>query len=192
MTELTGLVLAGGRSTRMGTDKATLTVNGERLVDRAVRVLATCCVDVLVAPGPDRALSVDGAAVVADASGAGPLAGIVAGLQQAATPLVAVVAVDMPHASAAVMRALAGVWDGEAAVVPVVRGRVQPLHAVYAVAWAERYAALLAGGERSVRRALQVLDARTVDAAVWAAADPTGGFAVNLNTPADIADFSGR
>lgn len=187
MRELTGLVLAGGQSTRMGTDKAMLTVGGERLVDRAVHVLSQCCREVLIAPGHPRALSVEGATPVADATGAGPLAGIVAGLQQARTELLAVVAVDMPQASAGVLQALAAVWEAEAAVVPVVEERLHPLHAVYAVSWTEQYEAVLAAGERSVRRALQTLGARTAAADVWGVADPTGSFAVNLNTIQDLA-----
>lgn len=189
MTELTGLVLAGGGGTRMGRDKASMTVGGQRLVDRAVRCLAGCCVEVLVAPGPTRPLQVAGARGITDAPGTGPLAGIVAGLQQARTPLLAVIAVDMPRADPAVLRALAEVWEGEAAVVPVVDGELQPLHAVYAVSWTQRYAHLLEAGERSARRATQTLAARTAGAEVWGAADATGGFAVNLNTPGDAAVF---
>lgn len=186
MTELTGLVLAGGTASRMGHDKATMTVAGQRLVDRAVQCLGECCGEVLVAPGTARPLDVVGARMVADAPGEGPLAGIVGALRHARTPLLAVIAVDMPRANAGVLRALAGVWDGEAAVVPLVDGELQPLHAVYAAAWTARYEGLLAAGERSARRAVRSLAARTAGADVWGAADETGGFATNLNTPQDV------
>ena len=187
---MTGLVLAGGASTRMGRDKATLELDGQRLVDRAVRGLAECCAEVLVAPGPARPLTVAGAETVADAPGEGPLAGIVAGLEAAGAPLVAVIAVDLPRASAAVLRALAATWDAEAAVVPLVEGKLQPLHAVYAVSWTHCFAQLLAGGERSVRRALQTLGPRTAATDVWGAADPTEGFAMNLNSVEDLAAYT--
>lgn len=184
---MTGLVLAGGGGRRMGRDKATMMVDDERLVDRAVRRLADCCEDVLVAPGHRRPLEVAGARTIADAPGEGPLAGIVGGLQQAQTELLAVIAVDMPHASAAVLRALAATWAGEAAVVPVVGGTAQPLHAVYAVSWTDRFAALLDAGEPSAVRVLELLGAQPADATIWGAADPAGDFAANLNTPDDLA-----
>jgi molybdopterin-guanine dinucleotide biosynthesis protein A len=183
---LTGLVLAGGASTRMGRDKATIVVDGERLVDRAVRRLGACCTQVLLAPGSARPLEVSGARSIPDAPGEGPLAGIVAALQVAPTELVAVVAVDMPHVNADVLRALAACWDSEPGVAPRVNGVVQPLHAVYATAWVDSFAALLRGGERSPRRALQILGARIAGPDVWAAQDPTGRFVVNLNAAEDL------
>lgn len=189
---MTGLVLAGGTSTRMGRDKALLEVDGERLVDRAVRCLGQCCAEVLVAPGPARPLTVARTRTIADAPGQGPLAGIVAGLEVATTPLLAVVAADMPAVSAAVLRALAAAWQGEAGVAARVDGVVQPLHALYATAWAPQYAQLLAAGEHSPRRALLALHGRIVSDPVWRVIDPQGSFVANLNSPAHVADFSGR
>lgn len=171
---LTGLVLAGGQSRRMGVDKATLLIDGRRLVDRAVFTLAEVCDEVLVASGTR---TVEGLAVeqVHD-DGSGPLAGIVAGLRRCTTALLAVLAVDMPAASAEAFRTLAAQWDGEAAVAPTVGGVVQPLHAVYAKAASGEFAALLAAGERSPTRALERLGALIVDAGA-------AGFALNLNWP---------
>jgi molybdopterin-guanine dinucleotide biosynthesis protein A len=187
--QLAGVVLAGGGSRRMGRDKATIVVAGQRLVDRAVAVLGQCCDDVMVAAG-SRPLAVAGARSISDApSGEGPLAGIVGALGAASAPLLAVIAVDMPNASAPVLQALAGVWDGEPAVVPDVGGHLQPLHAVYAVAWTARLAALLAAGERSPQAALTALGARIAGLEVWGGLDPTGSFATNVNLPQDLAGF---
>lgn len=75
---LTGVVLAGGRSTRFGRDKAAFEFEGARLVDRVGGVLATVCEEVIVASGDGRRL--DGLAwrQVEDAvADAGPIAGIV-------------------------------------------------------------------------------------------------------------------
>ena len=92
--DLTGLVLAGGRSRRMGTDKALLTVDGRPLVSHVATRLATLCPTVLVAPGPRRLLQVVWPQDDDRIAGAGPLAGILGGLAAATTPLVAVVAAD--------------------------------------------------------------------------------------------------
>lgn len=182
---LTGLVLAGGASRRMGRDKARLRLDGERLVDRACRRLYAECDRVLVAPGdhPDLARCADDA--VRDVvPGGGPLAGIVAGLEAAATPLVAVAAVDQPDLSPAVLRRLADRWSGAHALVPEVGGRLQPLHAVWSVHAHESARAALVEGERSPTRLLARLDVVVARAGVWGDLAPDGGFAASLNDPA--------
>lgn len=171
---MSGVVLAGGASRRMGSDKALLAVDGERLVDRAVRVLRACCDDVIVAAGPSRRLGGLGVPQTRD-GGRGPLDGIVAGLEAAEHELVAVLAVDLPAADADVFTRLAGAWCGQAAVVPRVDGRLQPLHGVWARASAPALRARLAAGQRGVVAACEALGAHVVDVA--------GTFARNLNRP---------
>ena len=205
---MSGLVLAGGASRRMGRDKAQILFGSEPLVLRAVRRLAQVCVDVVVASGDGHRLDHLGVTQVADVMrGAGPLAGIAAGLESARHDLVAVVAVDMPSTSPAVLALLADLWRGEAAVVPIVEGRWEPLHAVWARSAAPGIAACLRAGERRVMRVLTTLGARSVSEAEWEAAEAgeatepngasglpepsrpcprKGSFAANLNAPMDL------
>lgn len=182
---MTGLVLAGGRSSRMGMDKALLRVHGHRLVDIAIDRLREVCERVLVVRGSRR---IEGLQVeqLSDAGG-GPLVGIVAGLRAATTDLVAVIGVDMPRADPAVLRTLSQLWEGGPAAAPVVGGAVQPLHAVYATAWTSRFAALVAAGERSPRRALAVLEAQLVDDSAWGPVAATADFTRSVNSPEDLA-----
>jgi molybdopterin-guanine dinucleotide biosynthesis protein A len=182
-TDLTGLVLAGGRSRRMGTDKALLTVDGRPLVSHVAARLATSCPTVLVAPGPRRLLQVVWQQVDDRVAGAGPLAGILGGLAAAKTPLVAVVAVDMPQADPGLLIDLANAWNGHAAVVPVHDGRPQPLHAVYATSALRRFAAVFDAGERSPTRALARVDALLLPVR------STGRWARDLDTREDLARF---
>jgi molybdopterin-guanine dinucleotide biosynthesis protein A len=184
---MSGLVLAGGASRRMGRDKAQIVLEGEPLAVRAFRTLAKVCSDVVVASGDGHRLDHLGLPQVADLiPDAGPLSGVAAGLETARHDLVAVVAVDMPSASPAVLALLAGLWQGEAAVVPVVQGRWEPLHAVWARSAASGVAACLAAGDRKVMRVLTTLGVRLVEEGDWAAAEPTGTFAANLNVPMDL------
>ena len=185
--DLTGLLLAGGASTRMGTDKAALLVEGEPLARRVAGVLAATCAGVVVASGDGRRLEWLGFPQVADLEpAAGPLAGLVPGLEAAATPLVAVLAVDMPDASSAVLGLLAARIGGHDAAVPRTERGLEPLHAVYATSAAGRLRVAFDSGERSVVRALNGLDVVVVQQDEWAAADPTGRFARNLNRPEDL------
>jgi molybdenum cofactor guanylyltransferase len=192
--ELTGVLLAGGSSSRMGTDKAGLVLPGEPagapLARRVANLLRQACGEVLVASGDGRRLDWLGLPQVADEMpGAGPLAGIVAGLAGASTDLVAVVAVDMPFASPAVLRLLAKQWHGQDAVVPRSEAGLEPLHAIYVRSAEPLLRKALESGERSVRRALGRMDVLVVQPDEWRAADPSGRFAWNVNTPEDLASL---
>lgn len=178
--DLTGLVLAGGAGRRIGRDKAAIEVDGQSLLARVAGRLATRCPTVLVAGG-DRALPAGPWRPIDDRpGGGGPLAGLLGALAVAETPLVAVVAVDMPHADPAVLAALADAWQGEAAVVPVAAGRPQPLHAVYATAGLPRLASLFDAGARSVTDVVR----RTT--AAWVPVVGPARWAENINTPDDL------
>ncbi|MFN2556188.1 MAG: molybdenum cofactor guanylyltransferase [Nitriliruptorales bacterium] len=184
---LTGLVLAGGRGRRLGRDKAFVEFDGEPLVVRAARLLGECCPEVFVASGDGKRLGEIPWEQLPDAvEDGGPLAGILAGLERAATPLVAVVAVDLPYLNPEILLRLAGEWRGEAAVVPLVSGRVHPLHGVYATQAAPRLRRLLLAGRRAVIRALSELGARVVGEEGWADLDPSGSFVYNINRPEDL------
>src|SRR5438105_3450253 len=132
--DLSGVVLCGGAGRRLGMDKALFPFDGVPLVVRAVRLLATFVTDVMVASGPARRLdeALDGTPYreIDDAvtPGGGPLGGILAGLEAARHERVAVLAVDMPFASAAVFRLLAGLVGDQVAAVPVTDDGSQPLH----------------------------------------------------------------
>jgi molybdopterin-guanine dinucleotide biosynthesis protein A len=117
---------------------------------------------------------------------AGPLAGLVAGLERAAHPLVAAVAVDMPFASPPLFTLLASLADGHDAAVPVGDRGVEPLHAVYATSARPVLRAALQEHRLAVQEALADLDVRTVEEGEWRAADPSGRFADNLNDPDDL------
>ncbi len=154
MEGVAGILLAGGRSQRMGRDKACLPWHGSTLARRAVGLLARCAEPpVIVVCAPDQELPPlpRWVEVVRDpVPGLGPLAGLAAGLEVAASraPVAAVCAVDAPLAHPAVLAALVGALGEGPAVVPLCDDRPQPLFAVYRTALAGLAAALVADGER--------------------------------------------
>jgi molybdopterin-guanine dinucleotide biosynthesis protein A len=159
------LVLSGGRSRRLGRDKATAHVGGRRLVDRILAGVPHHVPVVLVGPAPDD-LDPRVATVLEDPAGGGPAAGIGAGVAQAGTPLVGVLAADMPFAVpvvAGALRRLAEAPESVDGVVPVAPdGRAQPLCAGYRCAAlasaAERLAPLAGRPVRDVLAALRVME----------------------------------
>lgn len=134
---VTGAVLAGGRSVRMGTDKAALTVAGEPLLARQLRLLAEAGVGeriVSVAPTSSRPALPGQEAVrwVEDSeAGLGPLAGLESCLAAIRTDVLLVVAVDLPALSVDLLRRLIAAATAECGVVPQCQACYEPLVAVY-------------------------------------------------------------
>lgn len=184
---LAGLVLCGGDSRRMGGDKAVIEVHGRRLVEVVAERLGDVASPVVLASGSPGRLRWAGYEEVADvAPAAGPLAGLAAGLQASPHELVAVVAVDMPFLSAALFRRLADLRRDEDVVVPVTERGPQALHAVWAQSALHAIADALERRELALHDLLARLRVRRVERDEWAAVDPEGRFATNLNRPADL------
>ena len=130
---VTGTVLAGGRSSRLGRDKALLEVGRETRLARAVRTLGTVS-DEVVGVGPaHRAALVPGVRVVPDERpGVGPLGGIATALRAMRGERLLAVATDMPLLSTDLLRSLIELSPGYDVTIPRVEGRTQQLCAVYA------------------------------------------------------------
>lgn len=188
---MTGLVLCGGASTRMGTDKATLLFSGERLIDRVYRRLATVAHPILFAPGTvGRLGELPGMEVADMIENGGPMGGMAAGLAASPYNLVGVVAVDMPMCSPRLFQLAATLWSGEDAIVPRDRHGPQVLHAIYARSALPKMELALAADRNNVRELLDDLDVLYLDEDSWRPVDPSGSFAANLNSPADLARLS--
>jgi len=171
----------------MGTDKALLNFEGELLVVRVARRLQAVADPVMLAPGRRGRFRDLGYAEVDDEfPDAGPLSGLVAGLDVSPHEQLALVAVDMPHASPELFQLLAALRLDEDAVVPVSVDGIEPLHAVYWRQALPRVRSALAGGCRTMREVLSQLRVRYVDEEQCRTADPSGRWALNLN---DIDDL---
>jgi molybdopterin-guanine dinucleotide biosynthesis protein A len=126
------VLLAGGKSSRMGRDKAALVVADEPLWRRQLATLVATGADAVFISGPADGPWAGVECVADDVKDAGPLAGIAAGLRRCASPWLLVLAVDMPAMTADYLRALAGhAARTRAGVVPGIGGRREPLAAIY-------------------------------------------------------------
>jgi len=159
----TGVVLCGGRSTRMGRDKALLEVAGVAMARRVADALLVAGATEVLAVGGDatalRALGLDARAD--DRPGAGPLSATITALGQAREDLVLVVGCDLRHphppSMARTVAALAR-SDGALGAVPTIAGQRQWVHAAWRRHAAERLAVELERGRRSLQRAAGALE----------------------------------
>lgn len=183
---VTGLILAGGRGSRLGgADKGLVAWRGQPLVAHAVERLASQVDRLLISANRNLdAYRAFGCAVVADCGGdyAGPLAGLQAGLAACATPLLATVPCDAPGLPLDLVARLLAALDAEGRPAAVARTAdgLQPTFLLCRTSVAAALDAWLSTGGRKAADWL-----RTIDAVEVPFADATS-FA-NLNTPADLA-----
>lgn len=176
-----GWILTGGRSSRMGADKAFLKVDGRPLAVRAAETVAVVCGAVALVGDPAK-YGVWGFPVVADRfPGAGPLAGIEAALSVTTADWNLIVACDMPALDEVTLEALF-VPDCDCALPQYPDGNVEPLCAVYHRRCHAGIRAALEAGVRKVTDALAPFAIRYVP--VVRARSFT-----NLNTPDDLEKF---
>jgi molybdenum cofactor guanylyltransferase len=155
--KVAGLLLTGGSSRRMGTDKAALVVDGVPLAERAAAALLAVVAPVFeVGPGRSSLPT-----VVEAEPGAGPLGALAAGAAALAEHGhdggAVVLATDLPFVTAELVRVLAS-HPSEATVVPVVAGRRQLLAARYSPRSLEMAPVLFAAGRRSLAALLDEVD----------------------------------
>ncbi len=130
---ISGVILAGGKSSRMGTDKAMLKIGQYRTIERIAGVLRTLVDEILIVTNHPEKYAQYGDRTTGDIMpGNGPLGGLHAGLVRAAHPLVLVAACDLPFISAPLARLMIKCMSAEYdAVVPRYQDHFEPLCALY-------------------------------------------------------------
>jgi molybdenum cofactor guanylyltransferase len=205
MAESAGIVLAGGRSSRMGTPKAALEWHGSTLLRRVVGIVARG-VDgpVVVVRAPEQELPAlpDGVVVVEDArEGRGPLQGLAAGLAAVrdAAPVAYASSTDVPLLHPRfVRRVVAAVDDDVDVALPHVGGFPQPLAAAYRTALADTVERLIAEDRMRPAFLFEACRVRRLDQAALlddpalAALDPGLDSVLNLNERGDYDAARGR
>jgi molybdenum cofactor guanylyltransferase len=187
--QVTALILAGGRSRRMGSDKALTAWQGIPLLQRVFAVAQACCTHVSVlTPWPERYQTLLPSSVnwwVEPQTFAGPMAALVMGMEWVQTPWVLLLACDMPHLNGAVLKQWMQALPETDAItqVPYYQNRWEPLCGFYHVDNLPSLKAFLAehGDRASFQQWLQTIEA--VPLGVDAAIAP---MFFNCNTPNDL------
>jgi molybdopterin-guanine dinucleotide biosynthesis protein A len=164
----TGVVLTGGASTRMGTDKAFVMVDGAPMALRVARAMQSVGAQRVICVGGDLgrlgALGLDTAPDLHP--GDGPLGGLVSAFEAAADEAMLLVApCDLLAPSAAAFRAIVDALRASRAVgvVPLARGVRQPLNGAYRAAARAPLSGAFAAGERSVKGAIALISIEEID-----------------------------
>ncbi len=181
---VSGAVLAGGRSLRFGRDKAFAVLGDRPLIAHVCGALERVCSEVfVVADGAERFEGL-GVAVVSDlVKGAGSLGGLLTALVHGRHEMCVVVGCDMPFLRPEVLLRMIHLAGGHDAVVPVFRGELQPLHAVYSKRCIPRIEKRLLGGDLRIAGVFSKGSTLRLEEKDWKDLDPEGASFLNVNTP---------
>ena len=178
------IILAGGRSSRMGMSKALLPFDGEPLIAHLVNRIAPLFSELIVVGAPGQDLPTTQARIVRDdVAYQGPLAGIAYGLRSLVGPSAFVTSTDAGFLKQELVAHLISRLGGNEAVVPRWEGRLQPLVAVYSRRVLGSIEAQLAEGDLTLLHLFDRLKPVYVDDSEIRRFDPDGESFISINTP---------
>jgi molybdopterin-guanine dinucleotide biosynthesis protein A len=184
MEKATAIIMAGGSSTRMGTDKSMLLIGGRPIIKGICERLSTCFEQILISADNKDKFEFLGCEVVPDKiPGQGPLMGIASSLEASSNELNFVAACDIPRMELRhVRRIISEAADAEHdIVVPVAGdGRYEPLFAVYRKSALRAANKVLSSGGRKISDVFALCNVKKID---------LGADLVNLNTTAEYEEF---
>jgi molybdenum cofactor guanylyltransferase len=187
------VILAGGRSARMGQPKAMLRLGGITLIERTVIELARAFDDIVVVAAPESEaieLPALGAVTIVHDESAyqGPVGALARGLRAVRHELAFACSCDLPMLRSEVASWMLSLTDEhDAAAIPQIGERLQTLHAVYRRRCADALDAMLARGEHRLTTVADTVNARIVSEDEYRRADPDALSCFNINTPEDYA-----
>jgi len=187
--DVTGVLLAGGNSRRMGEDKRYLVVGEQTLLERGLAVLRSIFQEVLVVIAQDSLpFNVDARVVRDLVPDCGSLGGLYTGLTQATTPYIFVVACDMPFLDPAVITQFTSRRASADIVMAKLAARLHPMHALYSKGCLPVLEQMIRARQLKIQEMVShsSLHVRYVTDADLLTIDPSGRSFQNVNTPADL------
>ncbi|AII58875.1 molybdopterin-guanine dinucleotide biosynthesis protein MobA [Dehalococcoides mccartyi CG4] len=190
-TDISCIILAGGKSKRMGRDKISATLDSQTLLERAVANLNGYGREILVVTAYGQADAkiqpLPGIKIVRDIlPEKGPLAGIYSGLKASKSQFNLVVGCDMPFLNRALLEYMKDQVAGFEAVVPRLGQKPEPLHAIYSKSAGEKALSLLSQGKLAVSDLLARLHTRYIEEPEINRFDPEHRSFFNINRPEDL------
>ena len=182
----TGVVLAGGRSRRMGTDKALIELDGSTLLDRAVELLRPHARELLIIGDVDRHVHPHAGTIGDRRPGLGPLGGLITALEHSRYGRIIALACDMPAVNDRLILRLKAHCDASVdAAVPVHDQGIEPLAAAYHLRCLSPFEQAAEAGDLKLTDALELVRWASVDVTPGRGGWPSDLFR-NINTPADL------
>jgi molybdopterin-guanine dinucleotide biosynthesis protein A len=186
---VTGIILAGGKSRRMGgINKALLRVGRHRIIERVCKAVLEVMNNAMIITNAPDDFAFLGLPMFPDIHpNTGSLGGLYTGLKHCTDEPGFLVACDMPFLDPQIMRTMIDLIDGYDVVIPNVDGGLQPLHAIYSKNCTPLIADFLLRGNYKIIDFLDQVKVREVPEDFLKRFDPTFRFVMNINNPEDLA-----
>lgn len=190
---MTAVVIAGGKSRRMQTDKAFITIGGMPLIERVLRVITPLFSEVLINSNTPDAYAAWNIPVVTDIfPNKGALGGIYTALTHSTSEYTFCVACDMPLLNAEFIRFMQNSVQGYDALIPRTSAGFFPLHAIYAKRCCQVIPELLAHDRLKISNLFDLVHTRYVTPSHMHQFDPKLEFFTNLNTLEEVENLQKR
>ncbi len=189
ITDVTGVLLAGGKSRRMGQDKRFLSFGDRRLFERGLWTLSSLLQHVSIVIAQDSPFLSANVPVLRDVvAHCGSLGGLYTGLREASTPHVFVAACDMPFLNVNLIRYMIGLKEEADIIVASWNNRIQPTHAIYSKRCVPVLEDMIRRHQVKIQDAFQhpSLSVRFMTESEVRQIDPEGRSFLNINSPADL------
>ena len=187
---MTGLIIAGGKSRRLGIDKRFLDIGGRTCIQRVLDAYRGVFDEILIVADAVELFRSLGVRVVVDLiPGRAALGGLYTGLHYAASERVFAAAADMPWITPATIQIVLDRACAGDIVIPDLEGKLQPMHAVYSKSCLPFLRTLLEAGTLKVQELCKCPELRVqrIPQAVFTGVDPHLRSFFNINTPEDLA-----
>ncbi|HWQ77454.1 MAG TPA: molybdenum cofactor guanylyltransferase [Anaerovoracaceae bacterium] len=187
---MTGIILAGGNNSRMGMKKAFLSVSGVRIIDHTLDVFREIFQEIIIVTNTPADFETFGVKVVTDRiKGKGPLGGLYTGLSEARFERCFIAACDMPFLNGRLIRYMTGI-TGYDVVVPMVRGRYEPLFACYSRKCAGYAMKQIKNGNLKIIDIFPWAGVRVIDEDEMRKFDADLESLININTREELSSLS--
>jgi molybdopterin-guanine dinucleotide biosynthesis protein A len=189
--DVSGVILAGGKSSRYGANKAFVEVDGIPLIERVAGVLQSIFEQTVIVTNSPEEYSYLNMPMRRDViPGLGPLGGILTGLQMIPGKAGFFVACDMPFLSPDLIRYMVGIKDPFDVVVPKITWKIEALHALYGTKCIPFIEKLIQSGNYQIVRLFQYVSVRYVGEDEIVQFDPELRSFFNINRPEEIRNMA--
>jgi molybdopterin-guanine dinucleotide biosynthesis protein A len=190
---MSAIILSGGKSLRMGENKAFIKIDGIPLIERVHSVLSNIFEEVLIISTEKRLFSHLDARLHADLMpNRGVLGGLYTGLFFSSYPYSFCVACDMPYLKKPVIQLLVGKINDEDVIVPKTRDGLQPLHGIYSKSCLSPIKSALDREQFKILDFYPLVKVKVIDESEFLALDPGRESFINVNTPEELLSLNER
>jgi len=191
MSSMTGVILSGGKSSRMGMNKAFVEIEGKRLIDRTMATFKEVFQEIIIVTNAPLDYLDQGCIIASDIfKNKGALGGIYTGLFYASFDHAFVAACDMPFLNRSLIQHMVKCVDKYDVVVPQSHDGLQPLHAIYSKKCLKPIEKLMDADNLKITDFYRGLKTMVIPEEDIKPFDPEGKLFINVNTKKDLEEIS--